>query len=121
MSSPGAPQKAGTGNHSSPRNFGELWDEALRRYKIETKKDLLSLPFAKDFPARPSDATEVIEHFKKQDESFKAFRDLGHDMLSVLESIVHFVHLFIDSGAEAAAASVRYVYIRHLNWSLKLP
>ncbi|VDB88494.1 unnamed protein product [Peniophora sp. CBMAI 1063] len=90
---------------NSRKGFGELWDEALQRYKKETKQDLLSLPFAKDFPSRPSNASKVLEHFKKRDESFKTFRDLGHKVLSVLESIVHFVHLFIDSGAEAAAAS----------------
>lgn len=86
-----------------PRDFGELWKAALRRYKDETKKDLLELPFAKDFPSRPNSAAEVIKHFKKQDASFRKFRDVGQDVIDVLETVVHFVHLFVDSGADAAS------------------
>ena len=87
-------------------NFDELWRAALRFYEKETGKDLLQLPDAAGFPSRPSSADEVIEIIKARSESFKAFRDKGRKLLTVLKPIVHFVRLFIDAGAEAAGASV---------------
>lgn len=108
-----------------PRDFGELWEKALRDYKKETGKDPLKLPFAKDLPSRPGSAKEVIKHFREKDESFKEFRDVGKNVLGVLETIVHFVHLFIDSAAEAAAPvrplSTYCIVGRHLNAQQHLP
>lgn len=94
----------------SPRNFDELWDAALQRYEQETKKKLLTLDIARAFPSRPGSADEVLEHFKQQNQSFEAFRTHGQNVLRVLKPIVHFVRLFIDTGAEAAAASVRTLF-----------
>ena len=81
---------------SSPRNFGELWNEALRRYKDETGKDLLELPAAKAFPSNPSSAEEVMKHFEEQNEAFKVFRASGKKVLGVLRPIVDVVLLIKD-------------------------
>ncbi|KZV71697.1 hypothetical protein PENSPDRAFT_733947 [Peniophora sp. CONT] len=97
---------ASSGNDPVLNNFDRIWKDALGRYETEIGKNPLELPFAKNLPARPGSAEVVIEHFKKQEDSFKVFRDVGKKVFGVLETIVHFVHLFIDSGAEAAASHV---------------
>ena len=89
---------------SSPRNFAEIWDEALHRYKDETGKDLLDLPIANAFPSTPSNAEEVMKRFDEQNQAFKAFRDHGQKVRGVLTSIVDVV-LLLKDGAEAAAVS----------------
>ena len=88
------------------RNFGELYDEALRRYEAKTGRKLSGHPLVVGLPTRPDSADEVIAIIEKQSGTFKGFRDTGRNLLNVLKPIVHFVHLFIDSGAEAASASV---------------
>ena len=50
-----------------PSDFNILWDEALRRYRTETKRDLLELPIAKAYPSRPSNADEIMNVFDKGD------------------------------------------------------
>ena len=89
---------------SIPRNFSKLWDEALRRYKDETGKDLLDLPIAGAFPSTPSDAKEVMKRFDAQNQAFKAFRDHGQKIRGVLTSFVDVV-LIIKDCAEGASVS----------------
>ena len=89
---------------SSPRNFGELWTEALRQYKTETGNDLLELPAAKAFPTTPGITEEVLKHFKEQNEAFKVFRARGKKVLGVLKPIVDVV-LLIKDCAEGASVS----------------
>ena len=88
------------------RNFGEVYNEALRRYQAKTGRKLSGHPLVVGLPTRPDSADEVIAIIEKQSETFKGFRDTGRNLFNVLKPIVHFVHLFIDSGAEAASASV---------------
>ena len=89
------------------RNFGEVYDEAVRRYEEQTGRKLSEHPLVESLPTRPDSADEVIAIIEKQSGTFKGFRATGRNLLNVLKPIVHFVHLFIDSGAEAASASVR--------------
>ena len=89
------------------RNFGEVYNEALRRYEEKTGRKLSEHPLAESLPTRSNNAEEVIAIIEKQSGTFKGFRATGRNLLNVLKPIVHFVHLFIDSGAEAASASVR--------------
>ncbi|VDB88498.1 unnamed protein product [Peniophora sp. CBMAI 1063] len=108
MSSPPAPvpPPASPGEDVCPRNFGELWAKALRRYKEETKKDLLNLPFAIDFPSIPPDV-DIVEavtaHLMNQKELFKVFRDNGEKARKVLKLIVNAVLPFLDACAEVAS------------------
>ena len=88
------------------RNFGEVYNEAVRRYEEQTGRKLSEHPLVESLPTRPDSADEVIAIIEKQSGTFKGFRDTGRNLLNVLQPIVHFVHLFIDSGAEAASASV---------------
>lgn len=97
---------------SVPGDFGELWNVALRRYKKETGKDLPDLAMAKELP--PSgNVDDIMDYIETQGERFGAFRERGKKVLIVLKPIVNFVHLFIDAGAEAAAASVRTTRMVH--------
>ena len=90
---------------SIQRNFGELWTEALRRYKTETGKNLLELPAAKAFPSDPSSAEVVMKHFEEQHDAFEAFRARGKRILGVLKPIVDVV-LLIKDCAEGASVSL---------------
>ncbi|VDC02882.1 unnamed protein product [Peniophora sp. CBMAI 1063] len=95
--------EAGTPN---PSNLGELWNVALQRHEQETGIKLLKSANAKDFPLRPATAEEVLAIFAAQSQSFEAFRARGRKVLQVLKPIVHFICLFIDSGAEAGSDTV---------------
>ena len=99
-------QPVRSSQNANLRNFGELYNEALRRYEEKTGRKLTDHPLAEDLPTRPDSADEVIAIIEKQSGTFKGFRATGRNVLNVLKPIVHFVHLFIDSGAEAASASV---------------
>ena len=99
-----APQPADRETNSSPRNFGELWTEALRRYKTETGNDLLELPAAKAFPTNPGSTEEVMKHFKEQNEAFEAFRSRGKRILGVLKPIVDVVLLIKDCAEDASVS-----------------
>ena len=93
-----------TDGASSPRNFSELWNEALHRYKDETGKNLLDTPTAKAFPSDPRSAEEIMEVFEKQSDAFDTFRDSGNKVRGVLRSIVDGV-LLIKDCAEGASVS----------------
>lgn len=90
--------------YSSPRHFGELWNEALRRYEKETGNRLLDLPIAQAFPSQPGNAEVVMEHFNKQIEAFETFRDRGKKIWSVLRRIVDVVLLIRDCAGGASVS-----------------
>jgi hypothetical protein len=68
---------------------------------------LLKLHFANKLLPKCNTSGEAIQLLKDQNDNFKSYRAHGKKILDVLEPFVHFVHRFIDAGAEAAAASVR--------------
>ena len=94
----------------SPRNFTELWDEALRRYKDETGKDLLDLPTAQAFPSNPRNAEEIMTLFEKQGDAFDAFRDSGNKVRGILRSIVDGVLLIKDCAEGASVSPTVYTF-----------
>ena len=99
-------QPVRSSQNANLRNFGEVYNEALRRYEAKSGRKLSGHPLVVGLPTRPDSADDVIAIIEKQSGTFKGFRDTGRNLLNVLKPIVHFVHLFIDSGAEAASASV---------------
>ena len=88
-----------------PSDFNILWDEALRRYRTETKRDLLELPIAKAYPSRPSNADEIMNVFEQQNTSFKTFRSGGRGIRGVLKSTVDLI-LLIKAATDGAAVSI---------------
>lgn len=101
-------QAANTAEASAPpTDFGQLWSEALGHYKEKTGKDLSKLLSSEEFPADAGNVDGIIEYIKGRSGKFDDFRESGQKVLRALKPIVHFVHLFIDAGAEAASASVR--------------
>ncbi|KZV72459.1 hypothetical protein PENSPDRAFT_358335 [Peniophora sp. CONT] len=90
---------------SSQHAFQMLWNGALQRYELETGKDLLAFPFANNLLAPSLRPDSVVQYFKEQNQTFKTFRSSGEKIMRVLRPIVHLVQLFIDAGAEGAAAS----------------
>ncbi|KZV62652.1 hypothetical protein PENSPDRAFT_670203 [Peniophora sp. CONT] len=105
-------QPATTGKDPALNDFGKLWEDALRRYKEKTGKDLLELPFAKAFPARPDSADEIMEHLEKQNESFEVFRTSAKKILNVLRPIVDIVLLIKDCAEGASMNRMRYLEAR---------
>ena len=94
-----------------PRNFAQIWDEALRRYKDETGKDLLDLPVANAFRSTPGSADEVMKRFDEQNQAFKAFRDHGQKLRGVLRSIVDVVLLIKDWAEDASVSSTAHTLV----------
>jgi hypothetical protein len=88
-------------------DFEDIWRQALARYREETGDDLLKLHFANKLLSKCNTSAEAVQLLRDQNDNFKSFRAHGKKILDVLEPFVHFVHRFIDAGAEAAAASVR--------------
>lgn len=76
----------------------------MQRYKETTKRDF---PLADDFPSNSRDPDKVIDYIVQQEKGFKGFRDSGKKIRRVLKPIVKVVLMFVDAGAEAAAAYVR--------------
>ena len=99
------------GGASSPRNFSELWNEALHRYKDETGKNLLDTPTAKAFPSDPRNAEEIMALFEKQSDAFHAFRDSGKNVRGVLRSIVDGVLLIKDCPEGASVSLTAHLYL----------
>ncbi|VDB93418.1 unnamed protein product [Peniophora sp. CBMAI 1063] len=91
---------------TNPRNLGDLWNVALQHHEEETGTKLLESTIAKDFPLHPAASEEVLAIFAAQGQSFEAFRARGRKVLQVLKPTVHFICLFIDTGAEAGLATV---------------
>ena len=85
-----------TDGASSPRNFSELWNEALHRYKDETGKDLFDHTVANALLSSPSNAEEVMKCLDEQNQAFKAFRGQGQRVRVVLRTIVDAVLLIKD-------------------------
>ena len=87
-------------------DFDKLWDDALQRYRQETKTDLFDHSIAKNFSSLPGDPDQIIHFFEKQKDLFKAFRGSGAKARRVLKLIVDAVLPFLDAGAEAASVRV---------------
>ena len=91
-------------------DLNKLWEDALKRYRQETKKDLFDHSIAKDLPALPGDLDQVIALFEYHKGLFKTFRDSGGRARKLLKLIVSAVLPFLDAGAEAASVRVSIAY-----------
>lgn len=88
---------------SAENGFNQLWEEALARYKLETGHDLEQAPFAEEL-FKCTSVDEVARVLNDRKETVKAFRAHGHKIRAVLTPIVRIMKLFLDTGAEVAAA-----------------
>ena len=105
------PVSSSPSNEDTARSdFDKLWNDALLRYRQETKKDLFDQSIAKDLSSLPGDPDQIIHFFEKQKDLFKAFRGDGAKARRVLKLIVDAVLPFLDAGAEAASVRASIAY-----------
>jgi hypothetical protein len=100
----GEPVTAVPPDHSG---FSELWTTALNRYQEATGRPIALTDSLLEFES-VDDVGRILE---ERATAFKAFRKEGEKLRAVLAPFVRFVRLFVESGAEVAAASVRICLI----------
>lgn len=86
--------------------FEKLWEGALERYTAETGRDLSRLPYFDHLRSYKS-VDDVLAVLEKQGKSFKEYRADGATIRRYMHPFVRFLQLFVDTGGEVAAASVR--------------
>jgi hypothetical protein len=89
-------------------NFNELWVAALHRYQDETGRELSQTPYFTPLISSSS-ADDVCRVLQDRGECLKAFRARGEKIRAVLAPIARLVQFFVDAGAEAASATVRFL------------
>ncbi|KAJ7653501.1 hypothetical protein B0H17DRAFT_396493 [Mycena rosella] len=90
----------------TPNEFDALWNDALQKYGSETGSDLLQSDYAQLFDDCDSVDT-VVDALEQEMEAFKKFRSDDSKWATLrnkLKPVVHFVLLFNDATAEAAAS-----------------
>jgi hypothetical protein len=86
-----------------PSPFGKIWQAAVVAYESDTGRKVMSSDELFDCVS----VDDVAGVMQKRGNAFEAFREDGQKIRSWLEPVVRFVNLFLESGAEAAAAYVR--------------
>ncbi|KAJ7653496.1 hypothetical protein B0H17DRAFT_396420 [Mycena rosella] len=93
---------------ATPNEFDALWNDALQKYGSETGSDLLQSDYAQLFDDCDSVDT-VVDALEQEMEAFKKFRSDDSKWATLrnqLKPVVHFVLLFNDATAEAAASHI---------------
>ena len=85
-------------HHSIP-NFTAIFDAASREYKILTRKDLATHPFAAAIEDRNS-PDFILNVFRNQAQAFDAFRKGDDKLMTSLTPIVNILFTFSETLGE---------------------
>ncbi|KAI0027620.1 hypothetical protein K488DRAFT_74397 [Vararia minispora EC-137] len=87
-----------------PARFRALLENAIYCFGKETGLDLLAQPYSGKLLQCDS-VNDLVSVLKKQNEAFETFRAHGETIRAVLAPVFRLVRVFLETGAEVAAAS----------------